>query len=114
MIPIPETSFLSAEDERLFLLLEEALRGLAKGMEARLPAGIKQARWVKHNTAPEPWSAIYHEHCSVPCDDELLATLSTLKMVAEVAKKLETERELLKNVGTPIGSLALAKTRRTA
>jgi hypothetical protein len=112
LIPKPENCFLSPEDERLFLSLEEALRGLAQSMEARLPADIKQAHWVKHNTSPAPWAEIYHEHRSVPCDEELLATLSARMMIAEILEKLNTERALLEAVGKPIGSLKLAKVRR--
>lgn len=107
--------FQSAEMERAFATLEDSIMDLIRQVEEILPDTVLRQHHVKTNTSPAPWLEIYHQYLvSQDREAETLALLSLRVMLANFATQIAGQKQELANVAKPIGSLALAKVKRTA
>lgn len=90
------------------------LRMAAAETEAVLPAAVTTHKWIAKQHSPNPWEDTYAHYCNEECDASMLMALAIRKNLAEVIALLDWCIVQSEADGTPIGSLALARTRRTA
>ena len=97
--------------------IKEALVTLkiaAEENEAVLPNEIQKEKWMAGKHSPTPWNTVYSHYLNTDCDTATLMHLAIRSQLADVIEKLNWCIVQAEAEGKPIGSLQLAKVRRTA
>lgn len=107
---MPEQAYLTSIKEalaRLIMAEEEA--------KVLLPAEVLSIHWQASKFSPSAWRAVEaHFRGHDTLDPHLIDTLTDLALIAEAIACLTTIVKTAAGIQQPIGSLKLAKVRRTA
>lgn len=98
---------------RIRMVLAQA-QAVAVDVETDLPHDMRSRHWQTAQHSPDPWQTVYSHYMSTDCDKGLLTLLAVRSQLADVIGKLQWCLVQGEAEQRPIGSLALAKVKRTA